>query len=145
MSLKLYIEAVSPADIRRHVPSSHQRAIRDIVRLPNDQYAAYISGAASILLNSWVHVKRGWYHNDIAYVLCEDDTSVDVLIVPRERPYDKIDGEDIPGVTAGKQREQKLFDPIIAKNAGYEVLPFRHQDGIFRCKNMYYHHGLSYP
>ena len=103
MSLKLYIEAVSPADIRRHVPPSHQQAIRDIVHLPDDQYAAYISGAASIPLNSWVRVKWGWYRNDIAYVLCEDDTSVDVLIVPRERPYNEIEGEDVPGVTAGNK------------------------------------------
>ena len=57
MSLKLYIEAVSPADIHRHVPPSHQQAIRDIVHLPDDQYAVYISGAASIPLNLWVRVK----------------------------------------------------------------------------------------
>jgi hypothetical protein len=114
MSHKLYVEAVSPADIRRHVPPSHQQAIQDIVHLPDDQYAAYISDAGSIPLNLWVRVKWGLYRNDIAYVLCEEDTSLDVLIVPRERPYDEIDGEDVPGVIAGKQRERKLFDPLIA-------------------------------
>jgi hypothetical protein len=142
MSHKLYVEAVSPANIHRHVPPSHQQAIQDIIRLPDDQYAAYISDAGSIPLNSWVHVKRGLYRNDIAYVLCEDDTSLDVLIVPCERPYDEIDGEDIPGVIAGTQREWKLFDPLIAKDTGYEVLPFRRREGIFRCKNSYYHCGL---
>jgi ribosomal protein L24 len=142
MSHKLYVEAVSPMDIHQHFPPSHQQAIQDIAHLPDDQYAAYISDAGSILLSSWVRVKQGLYHNDIAYVLCEDDTSLDVLIVPRECLYDEIDGEDIPGVIAGKQREWKLFDPLIAKDAGYEVHPFRCQDSIFRCKNSYYHHGL---
>jgi hypothetical protein len=93
-------------------------------------------------LNLWVRVKRGLYHNDIACVLCENDTSLDLLIVPHERPYNEIDGEDVPGVIAGKQREWKLVDPLIAKDAGYEVLPFRRRDGIFRCKNSYYHRGL---
>jgi ribosomal protein L24 len=139
---KIYVEATSPHDIRCNAPPSRTSAIRDITLLPDEEHAWFRKADISMRLHSWVRVRRGLYRNDIGYVLACNQTSSDLLLVPRQRPYDDIDEHDVPEVKAQKRRERKLFDPTVAKNAAHSVLPFNTRAGIFRCNDVFYHRGL---
>ncbi|KIJ06250.1 hypothetical protein PAXINDRAFT_20549 [Paxillus involutus ATCC 200175] len=139
---KIYVEATSPHDIRCNAPPSRTSAIRDITLLLDEEHAWFRKADISMRLHSWVRVRRGLYRNDIGYVLACDQTSSDLLLVPRQRPYDDIDEHDVPEVKAQKRRERKLFDPTVAKNAAHSVLPFNTCAGIFRCNDVFYHRGL---
>ncbi|KAF9233647.1 hypothetical protein BU15DRAFT_66401 [Melanogaster broomeanus] len=128
---KIYVEALSPHHINQHLPASHKTTIRDIILLPDKEYGSFHC--------SWVRIKRGLYCNDIGYVLSGDKSSLELLVVPRQRPYDKIDRDNVPEVRAQQQRERKLFDTNAAKDAGpshsfprdsLEVVAIPHPDQI---------------
>ncbi|KIJ05576.1 hypothetical protein PAXINDRAFT_21183 [Paxillus involutus ATCC 200175] len=119
-------------------------ALQDITLLPDEEHAWFRKANISMRLHSWVRVRQGLYHNDIGYVLACNQTSSDLLLVPRQRPYDDIDEHDVPEVKAQKRREHKLFDPTVAKSAAHSVLPFNTCAGIFRCNDVFYHQGLMW-
>ena len=54
----------------------------------------------------WVRVKCGIYKNDIGYVLSWDGNQVDILVTPRQRPYDT-------------DRRKLLFNADAARLAGH--------------------------
>ncbi|KAG6369656.1 hypothetical protein JVT61DRAFT_14155 [Boletus reticuloceps] len=83
-----------------------------------------LSGAYHV---SWVHVLRGLYKDDIAYLLSCEDNSCEVLIPPRCRPYDKPDGQEQQPPSAS------LFNEMEARNARCRVLTFDRDAGIIRC------------
>ena len=83
-------------------------------------------------------MKRGTYRNDIGYVLSRDGDTVNILVAPRERPYDN-------------DRRQILFDVGAAQRAGCAVTVEQSADlraGIVTCRGCVYHQGLlrrSFP
>jgi ribosomal protein L24 len=88
---------------------------------------------------SWVRILQGIYRHDIAYVISSNHDTCDVLVVPRRRPYDVIDDEDILEVKEQKRSEKNLFNPEAAQNAGLAV---KFMDGIHECAGQYFHCGL---
>ena len=83
-------------------------------------------------------MKQGTYRNDLGYVLSQDGDTVNILVAPRERPYNN-------------DRQQILFDVGAAQGAGCAVTVEQSADlraGIVTCRGCVYHQGLlchSFP
>ena len=85
---RLYVLASSPLDIRRAMSPSHRDAVHNIILVPPEEATQIFSASPTLPCRSWVRIRRGKYKTDLGYVLTCDDDMVDVLVVPRERPYD---------------------------------------------------------
>jgi len=128
----LYVEATSPKTILSAMPPSHQSSVRNISRVPTEEVASLYSPCELFTSAFWVWVKCGNYKNDIGYVLSRDGDQVDILVAPRERPYD--DGS-----------QKLLFDANMARLAGYAVIvdgPSDIRAGVESCCGHIYHKGL---
>ena len=80
----------------------------------------------------WVRVKCGIYKNDIGYVLSWDGNQVDILVTPRQRPYDT-------------DRRKLLFNADAARLAGHGVMVGQQSNVCARvvtCGGLVYHQGL---
>lgn len=103
-----------------------------ITLVPTEDVAPLYSPREVFASAFWVRVKRGIYRNDIGYVLSRNGDTVDILVAPRERPYDN-------------DRRQILFDVVSAQRAGYAVTveePADLRAGVVTCRGRVYHQGL---
>lgn len=118
---------------------SHAKCIKSITLLPVEDHSSLDAKTPCVKCFSWVRVLRGIYRQDIAYVISANQDCCDVLVVPRRRPYDVIDVEDVAEVKEHKRSQRQLFDPAAAESVGLGV---RDLDGIHECAGLYYHRGL---
>ena len=102
----LYVEATSLKAIQSSVPPSHRSITRKITLVPMEKVAALYSPHEVFASAFWVRVKCGIYKNDIGYVLSWDSNQVDILVTPRQRPYDT-------------DRRKLLFNADAARLAGH--------------------------
>ena len=84
----LYVEATSPKAIQSSVPPSHRSITRKITLVPMEEVVALYSRREVFASTFWVWVKCGIYKNDIGYVLSRDSNQVNILVTPRQHPYD---------------------------------------------------------
>ena len=70
------------------MPPSHRSIIWRITLVPPEEVTLLYSPCEVFASAFWVRFKRGIYKNDIGYVLSRDGDRVDILITPRDRPYD---------------------------------------------------------
>ena len=128
----LYVEATSPKTILSTMLPSHQSSVRNISHVPTEEVVSLYSPHELFTSAFWVWVKCGNYKNDIGYMLSQDGDQVDILVAPRERPYDN-----------GSQK--LLFDTNVARLAGYAVImdgPSDIHAGVESCCGHIYHKGL---
>ena len=128
----LYIEASSPKAIITSIPPSHQDIVRNIILVPTEDVLSLYSTHEVFASAFWVRVKRGAYNNDVGYVLLQDGDKIDVLLAPREHPYNS-------------DRCKLLFDIDAAHRAGYIVMvtkPSDGQAGVVTCRGLVYQQGL---
>jgi len=128
----LYVEATSPKEIRTSLPPSHRSVVREIALVPAEEVPSLYSPREVYASAFWVRVKRGIYNNDIGYVLSRDEDKLDILVAPRQRPYDD-------------DRRQLLFDIDRARRAGCTVTveqPSDARGGVVTCRGLVYHQGL---
>ena len=105
----LYVEAASLRAINTSVPPSHRSIIRQITLVPPEEVASLYSPREVFASTFWVRFKRGIYKNDIGYVLSWDGDRVDILVAPRDRPYDS-------------DLRKLFFDADAARLAEYTVM-----------------------
>ena len=120
-SRSLYVEALSPHAITSAVPPSHRSLVRSIDRVPAEDVAALYSPCQDFPLLFWVRVTRGTYKNNIGYVESWNGDKVEILLVPRERPYDNDHSRKL------------LFDVEAACRAGCTVVEGTSGTGIVTC------------
>ena len=128
----LYVEATSPKAIQSSVPPSHRSITRKITLVPMEEVTALYSPHEVFASAFWVWVKCGIYKNDIGYVLSWDGNQVDILVTPRQRPYDA-------------DRQKLLFDADATWLAGHGVMVGQQSDvhaRVVTCGGLVYHQGL---
>ena len=128
----LYIEASSPKAIITSIPPSHQDIVRNIILVPTEDVLSLYSTHEVFASAFWVRVKCGAYNNDVGYVLLQDGDKIDILLAPREHPYNS-------------DRRKLLFDIDAAHRAGYIVMvmePSDGQAGVVTCRGLVYQQGL---
>ena len=87
----LYVEASSPLEVQKNLPSSHHRAHKEIVHLPLQEGTSLMvfKSRKTLPCWSWVHIKKSaLYKGDVGYVELSDENTAIVLVAPRQRPYD---------------------------------------------------------
>ncbi|KAF8119846.1 hypothetical protein EV363DRAFT_1195229, partial [Boletus edulis] len=131
---RLYLQASSPAEILHRMNTSHRGMVYNIVLVPPAEASRIFTTGPAFPCRSWVRIKSGEYRKDLAYVFTCDDDTVDVLVVPRARPYD-IPGED---------NTRALFDWQTAYDAGLELPAIENSRDIlaFKCNGCSYFVGL---
>ena len=139
---KRYIKASSPLDIQSACPPSHKNTIRSILQVTDNNLSYLHSSPSPCHPYTWVQILCGLYKDDIGYMLSVQDNNCDLLIVPYQWPYDKINEDDVDALKEQKMQEWKLFDEKKVVRVGCTLLPFKQSAGIWRCNDGYYHHGL---
>ena len=98
--------------------------------MPAEDIAALYSPCQDFALLFWVRVTCGTYKNDISYVVSWNGDKVEILLVPRERPYDNDHSRKL------------LFDVEAARRAGCTVVEGTSGTGIVTCGCLIYQQGL---
>ncbi|KAG1794535.1 uncharacterized protein HD556DRAFT_1474554 [Suillus plorans] len=86
---QLYVVADSPRTIAASLPTSHAFAVKQYLRISDEEREA-VDGSCSNLPNpAWVRIKYGQYKGDIGYVFDSDQSNglIAILIPPRCFPY----------------------------------------------------------
>jgi hypothetical protein len=90
----VYIVADSPKTIAESLSSSLYLAIKQYVRISDEEHGAVERSLRKFPCPAWVRVKHGKYKGDIAQVFDSDLPSdfIAVLVPPREFPYSMPSG-----------------------------------------------------
>jgi len=96
--------------------------------VPAEDVAALYSPREDFASSFWVRIIRGTYKNDVGYVLSRNEDKVEMLLAPRERPYDNDHGRKL------------LFDIEAARQAGCTVV--EGTSGVVTCGRLIYQQGL---
>jgi ribosomal protein L24 len=86
---QLYVVADSPRAIMASLPISHAFAVKQYLRVPDDEREAVERSGSKLPSPAWVRIKHGKYKGDIGYVLNSDPSNhlIAILIPPRCFPY----------------------------------------------------------
>jgi hypothetical protein len=86
---QLYVVADSPKTIAKSLPFSLYLAVRQYVRISDEEREVVERSYNKLPNPAWVKIKRGKYQGDIAQVFDSDlpDGFVAVLVPPRDFPY----------------------------------------------------------
>lgn len=133
---RLYVEASSPLEIQRAINPSHRDVVHDIILVPPEEASQIFSGSPSLPCRSWVRIRRGKYRKDLGYVLTCNDDMADVLVAPRERPYDSPEEKS--------QNIRALFNWHTAHAAGLTLTAIGNSRDItaFECNGISFFAGL---
>lgn len=111
--------------------------MRDIILVPEAEATRIFSMNSPLPHQSWVRIRKGRYRNDLGYVLSCDGNTADILVVPRERPYDLPDERS--------QNIRALFNWQTAYDAGLDLTALansRNNITAFQYNNTSYFTGL---
>ncbi|KAG1897446.1 uncharacterized protein F5891DRAFT_982629 [Suillus fuscotomentosus] len=86
---QLYVVADSPRTITASLPISHTFAVKQYLRISEDEREAVERSCSKLPSPAWVRIKHGNYKGDIGYVLDSDPLNhlIAILIPPRHFPY----------------------------------------------------------
>ena len=135
---RLYVEASSPLEVQKNIPSSHHRAHKEIVRLPSQEGTSLtvFKSRKTLPCRSWVRIKKSTlYKGDVGYVESSDENTAAVIVAPRQRPYDITE-----------QLGQKMeFCADLAQLANLNLEPILSSSGAkigYICSGQHFVHGL---
>ena len=98
--------------------------------MPAKDIAVLYSPHQDFTLSFWVQVTCGTYENNVSYVVLQNGDKVEILLVPREHPYDNDHSRKL------------LFDIEAARQAGCTVVEGTSGTGIVTCGRLIYQQGL---
>jgi len=86
---QLYVVADSPRAIMASLPISHAFAVKQYLRVPDDERKAVEHSGSKLPSPAWVRIKHGKYKGNIGYVLNSNPSNhlIAILIPPRCFPY----------------------------------------------------------
>ncbi|KAG1875896.1 hypothetical protein C8R48DRAFT_768751 [Suillus tomentosus] len=86
---QLYVVADSPRTITASLPISHTFAVKQYLRISEDEREAVERSCSKLPSPAWVRIKHGNYKGDIGYILDSDPLNhlIAILIPPRRFPY----------------------------------------------------------
>jgi ribosomal protein L24 len=86
---QLYVVADSPRTIAASLPPSHSFAVKQYVRISEEERQAVEHSCSKLPNPGWVRIKYGKYKGDIGYVFDSEQSNglVSILIALRDFPY----------------------------------------------------------
>ncbi|KAG2052326.1 hypothetical protein BDR06DRAFT_973112 [Suillus hirtellus] len=86
---QLYVVADNPRTITVLLPISHTFAVKQYLRISEDEHEAVERSCSKLPSPAWVRIKHGNYKGDIGYVLDSDPLNhlIAILIPPQRFPY----------------------------------------------------------
>ena len=97
--------------------------------MPAEDIVALYSPHEDFTFSFWVWIIHGLYKNNVGYVLLSNGDKFEILLAPRERPYDNDHGRRL------------LFDIEAARQAGCSVEGTL-DTGVVTCCCLIYQQGL---
>ena len=135
---QLYVEASSPLEVQKNLPSSHHHAYKEVVRLPSQEgtLLTVFKSRKTLPCQSWVRIKKSaLYKGDVGYMESSDQNTAAMIVAPRQCPYN---------IT--KQLGQKMeFCVDLARLANLDLEPILSSSGAeigYICSGQHFVHGL---
>ncbi|KAG9315565.1 hypothetical protein JVU11DRAFT_3195 [Chiua virens] len=135
---RLYVKVPGCQEIWHAMSPTHQNIMWDIILVPSEEAGHIFTARPTLPCPSWVQIQKGKYRRDIGYILNVHNDTIDILVVPCNRPYDLLEEKT--------QRRCALFDCHTAHNTQLDLTAIANTRNIitFRCNDANYFVGLLY-